>query len=239
MTFNEWLQVQLNTHGAKPPLKPDGVWGPLSKKALREFQLSHGLPMSGVADDDTVEALREPTAPLLKEPVPTTPIEKMPPWLDEMTRRMGLHEVRDRNRLIEFLKIGKYLGNPAKYPWCGDATESCIVKTLQDERVPSNPFWARAWADFGIPVPHTTVGAIGVIGWKSGGGHVGFIIDWKPGYIKLRGGNQSNQVKDSWFPIKSRSGEFIAFRWPATYPLRHYPRITGVATSGGGVAGTR
>ena len=62
-------------------------------------------------------------------PHPATP----PPWHEELLRRKGLHEVRDRSRLMAWLRSdGWTLGDPAKLPWCGDAIETCIALTLPD-----------------------------------------------------------------------------------------------------------
>ncbi len=37
----------------------DGVWGPRTVRALRNFQRAHALPVTGRADDATVARLRE------------------------------------------------------------------------------------------------------------------------------------------------------------------------------------
>lgn len=221
--FSLWLQKRLNVHGAS--LDEDGELGPLTRKAILSFQRRKKLDLTEVADDATITALR--TEPRTDTEVPVA-VEFMPPWLAEMTRRMGLHEVRDNKTLSEWLRAGKFLGNPAKLPWCGDAVETCFARTLPHEALPSNPFWAQAWKDFGVSCSPRT-GAVGVIKWSSRAGHVGLVIDHNRSQVKMRGGNQSNMIKDAWFPLS----KFIAFRWPASYPLRNYPPITGDASHGG------
>lgn len=91
---------------------------------------------------------------------------------------MGLHEVRDKTALSGWLKFGKFLGDPSKLPWCGDAVETCIVKTLPDEPVPSNPFFAQNWRAFGMDAGGPLVGAIGVIRWTANSGHVGIVVGY-------------------------------------------------------------
>ena len=109
---------------------------------MEDFQKRKRLEVTGTATDETVAALRRvPGAP--KSALPE-PVEKMPPWMEELYRRMGLHEVRDTAKLVAFLKIGRFLGDPRNLPWCGDAVESAIAKTLPGEALPSNPFWAQA-----------------------------------------------------------------------------------------------
>lgn len=58
MTFEQWLQSRLTAHDF--PVGPiDGVIGPKTKAAIVAFQTMEGLPVTGVADGATVEALRQ------------------------------------------------------------------------------------------------------------------------------------------------------------------------------------
>jgi uncharacterized protein (TIGR02594 family) len=199
------------------------------------FQRANGLPVSGLADTATVVALRTNPEHETK-PVSKAPAELMPPWMAEMYRKKGLHEGRDNAALSAWLKIGKFLGNPARLPWCGDAIESAIVKTLPDEPVPDNPFWAQGWAKFGIKARPSDIGAIGVIRWSAKAGHVGIVAEYDSvrQRVKLLGGNQSNAITLSWFDLDN----FIAFRWPRTYPMKAYPALIETGASGS-KSGTR
>lgn len=47
------LQEQLNVRGISPPIVPDGMFGPQTKKAVISFQKSHQLSSTGQADLDT------------------------------------------------------------------------------------------------------------------------------------------------------------------------------------------
>jgi hypothetical protein len=47
------IQEHLNRHGASPVLVTDGKYGDKTKKAVRDFQKSKGLPASGVVEDKT------------------------------------------------------------------------------------------------------------------------------------------------------------------------------------------
>lgn len=225
MRFEEWLQSRLIAHGAR--INADGDWGRNSITALRAFQEDQGLPATGVADKATVDALRqEPGRTPSSPPPPLGAVERMPPWMAEMNRRAGLHEVRDNSALSDWLRSwGRYLGNPKDLPWCGDAVESCVAKTLPDEPLPSNPFWAQAWAKFGIDARGPIVGAIGVIRWTGSSGHVGIVAGISGDRVNLLGGNQSNSINVSSFP----RSKFIAFRWPSTFPVKAYPALKGSA----------
>lgn len=233
MNFIQWLQSRLNVHGAN--IAEDGDWGRNSIGALEEFQERRGLTVTGVADKVSVDALR--LQPRLGDhrPTATPPVEKMPPWMAEMHRRSGLHEVKDNGPLIDWLKIGRYLGNPKTLPWCGDAVESAVAKVLPEEALPVNPFWAQAWAKFGIDAGGPIVGSIGVIRWSASAGHVGIVAGTDGSRVNLLGGNQSNAINVSSFPRSA----FIAFRWPLTYPVKAYPALKGTALAIGGLAATR
>lgn len=222
MDFIMWLQRRLNAHGAN--LTVDGDWGRRSIRALRTFQETRGLPPTGTATQATVQLLKDDA-----EPAAPTLADQMPPWLAEMHRRSGLHEVRDNAALSSFLKIGRYLGNPANLPWCGDAVESCIAKTLPNEALPANPFFAQSWATFGHDAKGPLVGSIGVIRWSATAGHVGFVARVSGSTVYLLGGNQSNAINITGF-ARSR---FIAFRWPVSYPVVKCPPLTDVAPKAG------
>ena len=223
MHIYEWAQARLFLHGFLDKGDVDGVWGPKSTAALKQFQSRHRLPQTGTLVEGTVNLLKTTPGQALMPAIP--PAEKMPPWMHEMHRRMNLHEVRDNKALSDWLRIGRFLGDPAKLPWCGDAIETCIVKTLPNEPVPNNPFWAQSWAKFGIDAGDPIVGSIGVIRWTASSGHVGIVAGMNGSNVNLLGGNQSNAINVRSFP----RSKFIAFRWPASFPIKEYPPLQGSA----------
>ncbi len=67
------LQARLNSFGFDAG-REDGIFGPRTDRALREFQRNVGMPDDGIAGDSTVQAFarlrpeaREPVAPALRE----------------------------------------------------------------------------------------------------------------------------------------------------------------------------
>ena len=236
MDFNTWLQARLIAHGFNVgKAGASGAIGPATIAAILAFQRRHQLNETGLADAPTVAALR--LAPSSNAGTPSVPpAETMPPWMAEMVRRHGLHEKTHNASLSDWLKIGKWLGDPAKLPWCGDAVETCFVKTLPAEPVPDNPFWAQSWKAFGSDAGGPKVGAVGVIRWSGSAGHVGFVADYDgKRRVTLLGGNQSDMIRLSAFDLN----KFIAFRWPKTFPMKAYPPYRGNVAAGGGVAATR
>ncbi len=222
-TFERWLQERLIIHG-EAQVRPDGDWGRTSIDALKKFQFDKKLKVTGVADDATVAALKLEPGKKVVESAPA-PAEIMPPWMAEMNRKAGLHEVKDNAVLSAWLKIGKWLGNPKDLPWCGDAVETCIAKTLPTECLPANPFFAQNWARFGRDAGGPIVGSIGVIAWTPSTGHVGLVAGVDGNRVNMLGGNQSNMINVSSFP----RNKFIAFRWPLTFPVKAYPALKGKA----------
>ena len=55
----EELQAALQGNGAKN-LAVDGIWGPNTTQALRDYQTQHGLPTTGRFDHATAEKLTLP-----------------------------------------------------------------------------------------------------------------------------------------------------------------------------------
>jgi len=229
MTFERWLQERLNKYGAK--LTVDGDIGRATIAALRTFQERQALKVTGVADEATIVALRHDPNTTLVVSVPTATV---PPWMYELIRRMGLHEARDKAELVEFLKIGDFLGDPSKLPWCGDAVESAFAKTLPFEALPTNPFFAQNWDHFGHSVD-PMVGAVGVIRWSGSAGHVGFISKVTPTQISMVGGNQTNTISNATFPRSA----FIGYRWPDTFSETQYPVFKGAVSNASGAISTR
>lgn len=233
--YVRWMQGRLVVHGFN--ISVDGVVGAQTTGALRDFQRAKGLPQTGTCTAATEDALRLDPAGLSDGPAVTAPDEVMPPWMLEMYRRYGLHEVRDNATLSSWLKFGKWLGDPAKYPWCGDAIETCILRTVPGEPIPNSPFWAQSWKDFGIDAGGPIVGAISVIRWSPSSGHVGITAEVTPTHIVMIGGNQSDSIRLTSF--RRSSTNFIAHRWPKNFPIKRYPALTAKDVQSGSFAGTR
>lgn len=138
------------------------------------------------------------------------------PWLSELRTVFGLHEIRDKAQLAAWLKSdGKTLGDPSALPWCGDAAETAIARSLPDEPRPKplaqNPYWARNWASFGMPC-RPAFGAIAVFERSGGGGHVGFLVGQDRTAFHVLGGNQGDSVS----VVRIAKARLIATRWPLT-----------------------
>lgn len=138
------------------------------------------------------------------------------PWILEIKSKFGLNEVKDNAELKAWLKSdGQTLGDPAVLPWCADAVQTALKKSLPKETftgdLAKNPYWARNWLQFGKAI-EPCYGAIAVFG-RDGGGHVGFLVGEDTDDWYVLGGNQSNSINITRI-VKTRA---LGFRWPATY----------------------
>lgn len=198
----------------------DGIAGAKTRAGVRAFQKAMGLAVDGIAGPQTWAALSKMLMVANKPPVgivprPATP----PPWHEELLRRKGLHEVKNRSALMAWLRSdGRTLGDPAKLAWCGDAVQTCLALTLPDEPQPANPYLARNWLKLGVPLETPALGCILVFwrGSKTGvSGHVGLYAgEDAQGYLHVLGGNQSNAITIA----RLDKARVLGMRWPATYP---------------------
>ena len=74
---------------------------------------------------------------------------------------------------------------------------------------------ALSWLTWGVPLDRPAVGAVAVLDYGHGRGHVGFVEGAYEGMIVLLGGDQSNEVNSTAFAPR----DIKAYRWPAGLPI--------------------
>lgn len=190
--------------------KLDGLYGPKTKAAIKNFQDERGITADGIVGPVTWQSL-------FPSPKPLKAKLDNPPWINEGLKVRGLHETEDKGELIAWLRSdGSTIGDPGVFPWCGDFVETSIKRGLPTQsfsaELQENPYWARNWGTFGMAV-QPQYGAVLV--FKRGkGGHVGFYMGETGAYYLVLGGNQSNSISISRIAKK----RCIAVRWPDSYP---------------------
>ncbi len=121
--------------------------------------------------------------------------------IDVMKSLLGLQEVRDRKKIMEFLnknaKKGDIFVDPAKTAWCAASICGC-------EREIGNPgtgsLMARSYLKYGQDVHEddVEVGDIIIFDFVNNGinGHVAYFDSWddENNTIHVLGGNQQNMV---------------------------------------------
>lgn len=207
------VQTWLKSLGYDPgPI--DGIRGPRTDAAIVAFKRTRGLRPRAYVGTVTLAALEQAMADRTRFAGDPAGL----PWIELAGRMLGLHEQRDNAELRKFLASdGHALGDPARFPWCGDFIETCIRLTLPDEPFPGalgqNPYWALNWRFLGVETP-PTFGAVGSIE-RDGGGHVFFLIGEDATAWYGLGGNQGDSVTRARIP---KSTPLAGCRWPATFP---------------------
>ncbi len=214
------VQLLLNSLLAPGPnLKADGYFGQRTHKAVLAFQRAKGLTPDGEVGPKTRAALG-----LKSPPTPAnTMVAPSAPWMDLAVAELGVHEDslpgQHNARILEYHQTTTLKATDDETPWCSSFVNWVMS---QSGRGGTNSAAARSWLNWGAPVANPTPGVVVVIKKKTAGMtqatgsttgfHVGFFVSLSPSHVRILGGNQSNQVKYSSFPLTSY--EIKAYRKP-------------------------
>jgi peptidoglycan hydrolase-like protein with peptidoglycan-binding domain len=69
------LRVIAQDNSSQPNVIPDGIYGQQTTSAISSFQRNHGLPVTGVADQNTWEAIVSEYEPALTKTVEAQPLQ--------------------------------------------------------------------------------------------------------------------------------------------------------------------
>jgi uncharacterized protein (TIGR02594 family) len=168
-----------------------------------------------------------------------TPGEGMgpkPDWISTAEGEIGVSEEKAKGkhnqRIIDYhATTGKFKDDET--PWCASFVNWVMGKKGNGSAS------ALSFKSWGKKVAKPAYGAVGVIDWGGGKGHVGFVVGKQNGKILLLGGNQGDSVKVSSFA----ESLFVAFRMPTDYEVPAAAYNLGGAgdkiEDGGGVHATR
>lgn len=134
------------------------------------------------------------------------------PWMAIAQKEIGVVEFTGKNSNQRILEYHKTTGNFSSdgVPWCS----SFINWVLEQVGIKgTGSASSQSWLNWGIASEQ--YGSIVVFSKGNGFGHVGFLIGREGDKIQVLGGNQSNQVKVSSYPLEgSSAGRVISYRWP-------------------------
>lgn len=135
-----------------------------------------------------------------------------PSWIIVARRLLGTTEIpgaRHNQTIIGWLDNLKAWWRDDETPWCGVFVAECMRQAGYSP--PKHWMRARAWADWGIPIPAPAYGCVAVFARTGGGGHVGFVVGVDTaGRLMVLGGNQGNKVSIAPF----NTDRVIAYRMP-------------------------
>jgi uncharacterized protein (TIGR02594 family) len=141
------------------------------------------------------------------------------PWMREAMREFGQEETPGpaaNPRILEYNATTTLRAQSDETPWCSSFVNWCMQQVgIAGTKSAAAISWMH-WGSPCTPIP----GAITIIcnhkaagsSLTASGYHVGFLIDEVPSYIRLLGGNQSNQVKYSNF--SKANWRLVGYRWP-------------------------
>jgi uncharacterized protein (TIGR02594 family) len=146
------------------------------------------------------------------------------PWMDKAKAYIGLTEVPGpkSNPVIE-----KFYKNVAKttakddVPWCAAFVGECLLEAGLKSTGALN---AKSYVKYGTKLDKPQYGCIVVFDRANGAewqGHVGFCVGVDAAHIQVLGGNQSDRVKVSSFPLSLITDNGL--RWPGDKPVATAP----------------
>jgi uncharacterized protein (TIGR02594 family) len=153
-----------------------------------------------------------------------------PSWLIRARAEIGQHEVAGKTsnpRIVEYLASCGLARLPDETPWCGAFVNWCVRGSsgIDGPRNAAGAWlgaWAPAWANWGERLETGIPGAVCVVQRRqagadaatgsSSGMHVAFWLAQDQHFVQLLGGNQSDSVRISAFPLNSY--DIRAIRWP-------------------------
>lgn len=134
------------------------------------------------------------------------------PWWEIARRELGVKEAAgsaDNPRIVQYLRsttIDEGAARNDETAWCSAFVNWCVEQAGYEG---TNSAWARSWLHWGRALDRPTLGCIVVL-TREGGGHVGFYAGEEGANLKIFGGNQSNEVRESLY-AKSR---LLGYRAP-------------------------
>ncbi|TCT34659.1 TIGR02594 family protein [Martelella mediterranea] len=236
------VQEELAARGFDPGPR-DGVRGPKTIAAIRDFQKSHGLQVDGIVGPETSSALFRPALPEetnlwadilsfiagLIGAEAETEKQPQPPWLKNAYLDLGEAEIKGPKHNLRVLEYWQAIGQPVhddETPWCAAGIGCWLEEAgLRSTRSGLARSYGRDW---GIELDGPALGAVAVKprGGSTLYGHVTLVAgQTSDGQLACLGANQNDRVQISSYSVSAFSGASdCGFFWPMDYPA---PELIG------------
>lgn len=164
---------------------------------------------------DLLSVLKKIIGPFVNSVTPNGNFDIYPPWLAIAESQLGVSEIpgpKHNKTILDYHKETSLKASSDEVPWC-----SSFVNWVMEKAgvTGTNSARARSWENWGVEIFPPLFGAVVVLsrGRNQALGHVGFFMGYVAGNkrINVLGGNQSNKVSITSFPVS----RIVGFRWPA------------------------
>ena len=122
-------------------------------------------------------------------------------------REIGVKEVRDGEnpRILEYHDCTDLNASEDEVPWCSAFMNWCQWHSGAEI---TRSAAARSWLKWGNPLDKPVEGCVTILSRPPNptSGHVAFFVRQQGDMVLLLGGNQRDQVKESWFHASSVLG---------------------------------
>ena len=119
----------------------------------------------------------------------------------------GCDEITCRKELMEFFKANNVACDPKTTPWCAAAVKAAETADGKDTKVLN--LMARSGLKYGTPVQLKDAREGDVVVFKRGAppsGHISYFVRLEGDYVVCFGGNQSDRVCESKYPVSGLIG---------------------------------
>lgn len=232
------LQIRLG-------LRPTFYFDDRTTKAVQAFQKAHKLKPDGEVGPLTRKVLD------LKPADKTIAINPLKPWLPIARSQIGIKKNAgwwlwaDNRRIVEYHQTTEGKATAAEVPWCAAFVNWVITRS---GRVGQNSAAAKDWLKFDDKVTAPEPGDIVIVRTAAAekaeeqdkqdrrksrdGYHVGFYVSGDNSHVRILGGNQSDQVKESNYPLTGKDAYVVkGYRRPKDAGTTAYLKLGNIEGS--------
>jgi uncharacterized protein (TIGR02594 family) len=213
------INIAMDLH---PSLKVDGKFGRNTEKVVREFQALADIGIDGVVGPTTWATL-ETVLFGKKLPAGNENVALGGPatWLKIAIKEKGVTEIKGKKhnpRIIQYHATTTLQASTDEIAWCSSFVNWVMIQAGIGG---TNSATAASWLKWGTACT-AKKGAVAIIrntnaansSLTYSGNHVGFFNNETAKHFVIFGGNQSNQVKVSYYPKSSWT--LYGYRWAIT-----------------------